>query len=390
MNVLLLAPHPYYIDRGTPIAVDCMLRVLSKRGESVDVLTYHEGRSHERENITIHRILNLGFVKNIGPGLSWKKIVCDGAMVLTLIPILFRKRYQVIHAGEESVFMALLVKLIFRIPFVYDMDSCLSQQVTAKFPFLTPLIKLLEWAERLAVKRSIAVIPVCAALEDVVKKIDTDKKSFLLHDISLLDESKCDANFDLKKELGINGLIVMYIGNLEYYQGIDLLLESFEITAKTHNSVNLVIVGGGSTDIENYKNKCSGLGIGQQVHFMGAKPITKMGDYIRQADILVSPRIKGNNTPMKIYPYLHSSKPVLATDIDSHTQVLTKAISMLAPATKDGFAKAMIALIKDEGLRLKLGEAGKKFIDENHTFQTFETKVNQIYDWIQERLESAE
>lgn len=386
MNILFLAPQPYYSDRGTPIAVDCLLQVLSKRGEIVDVLTYHEGKNITRKNITIHRILNLAFVKNIRPGLSWKKIVCDAVMILTLIPILLKKRYQLIHAVEESVFMALLIKLIFKTPFVYDMDSSLSQQVTAKFPFFKPLITLLEFIEKMAVKGAIAVIPVCPTLEHTIKKFDKGKKSFVLHDISLLDKCKIDTNFDLKKELGISGLIVMYIGNLEYYQGIDLLLESFEITLNTHNSVHLVIIGGENADINNYKDKSSDLGINQKVHFLGAKPLSIMGDYIHQADVLVSPRIKGNNTPMKIYTYLHTAIPVLATKIGSHTQMLTREIAMLAPPTKEEFGKAMITLIEDEGLRAKLGRAGKWFVDENHSFKVFEKKVNQIYDWIQERL----
>ena len=43
MRVLLLASHPFYQDRGTSIAVDHVLQVLSQRGDCVDVLTYHEG-----------------------------------------------------------------------------------------------------------------------------------------------------------------------------------------------------------------------------------------------------------------------------------------------------------------------------------------------------------
>jgi len=45
MRILFLAPHPFYQDRGTPIAVNLMLQALSERGEEVDVLTYHEGRN---------------------------------------------------------------------------------------------------------------------------------------------------------------------------------------------------------------------------------------------------------------------------------------------------------------------------------------------------------
>ena len=172
MNILFLAPHPYYIDRGTPIAVDCMLRVLLKRGELVDVLTYHEGRTNTRENISIHRIKDLGFVKNTRPGLSWKKIVCDVMMIVALIPSLFKKRYPIIHAVKESAFMALAIKLILGTPYVYDMDSSLSQQIIAKFSFLTPVVRLLEFAEKIVVKYSVAVTPACpVALKDMVKTI---------------------------------------------------------------------------------------------------------------------------------------------------------------------------------------------------------------------------
>jgi len=33
MRVLVLAPHPYYQERGTPIAVDLLVRALSQHGD---------------------------------------------------------------------------------------------------------------------------------------------------------------------------------------------------------------------------------------------------------------------------------------------------------------------------------------------------------------------
>ena len=44
MQVLVLAPQPFYQDRGTPIAVNMVLQALSERGAHVDLVTYHEGR----------------------------------------------------------------------------------------------------------------------------------------------------------------------------------------------------------------------------------------------------------------------------------------------------------------------------------------------------------
>ena len=113
MNILFLAPHPFYQDRGTPIAVNLLLRVLSERGETVDVLTYHEGSPVQHPGMTLHRIVALPFIRDIRPGFSFKKLMCDGVMMIQAIQQVRRKPYHVVHAVEESVFIALVIKTYF-------------------------------------------------------------------------------------------------------------------------------------------------------------------------------------------------------------------------------------------------------------------------------------
>ena len=60
-----------------------------------------------------------------------------------------------------------------------------------------------------------------------------------------------------------------------------------------------------------------------------------LASLLAQADVLVSPRTRGNNTPMKIYSYLDAGRAVLATDLPTHTQVLTPECARLAPADPD-------------------------------------------------------
>jgi glycosyltransferase involved in cell wall biosynthesis len=48
------------------------------------------------------------------------------------------------------------------------------------------------------------------------------------------------------------------------------------------------------------------------VHFVGQRPPEEMPPYMELADILLSPRNKGTNTPLKLYTYLRSGKPLLA------------------------------------------------------------------------------
>jgi len=187
MRILFLAPQPFYQVRGTPIAVNNFLKVLSERGDQVDVITYHEGWDVKYEHINVHRISRIPFVHGIRPSFSWKKVICDGFMFFKAIRLASRTRYRLVHAVEESVFIALVLKWLFRIPYIYDMDSSLAQQMVEKYPVLSPLRFLLNSCERLAVRNAEVVVPVCDALVAVAKEYRA-KKCVVLPDVSLLTD----------------------------------------------------------------------------------------------------------------------------------------------------------------------------------------------------------
>ena len=186
MDILLLAPHPFYQKRGTPIAVDLVLRVLSERGDQVDVITYHEGSNVNYQNVTIHRTPTLPFICNIRPGFSGKKVICDLFMFLEVIRLVSRKRYHLIHAGEESVFIGLVMKILFKIPYVYDMDSSLVQQMIDKYPQIKFFASILNFVEGIAIRQAKVVVAVCSALAADIQKYRPNK-TVVIPDISLLN-----------------------------------------------------------------------------------------------------------------------------------------------------------------------------------------------------------
>ncbi len=147
MRVLVLAPHPFYQERGTPIAVDLLLRALSERGDEVDLLTFHEGNDRTYDRLRIHRIKPVLRVSNIRPGLSWKKLACDFHLFFKFVSLMRRNRYDLVHAVEEAAFMAFLVRPFFSTPYVYDMDSSMTSQIVDKYPVLKPLKGFLRFIE---------------------------------------------------------------------------------------------------------------------------------------------------------------------------------------------------------------------------------------------------
>ena len=187
---------------------------------------------------------------------------------------------------------------------------------------------------------------------------------------------------NIKSDFNIQNLLLMYVGNLEVYQGIDLLLESLALVISKTEKADLVIIGGEPVSILKYQTKAKQLGISHKIHFCGSQPSSNLGLYLAQADILISPRIKGKNTPMKIYSYLDSGMPVLATDLITHTQVMNDQVAMIAKPNVQDFSQSILRLIDDDALRLKLGEAGKQLIQEKHSYTAFSKIVNNIYDYL--------
>jgi glycosyltransferase involved in cell wall biosynthesis len=365
--------------------VSLVLKVLSQRTAQVDVVTYHEGRDLHYEYVTVHRIPNMPFIRGVRPGFSWKKVICDVLMLGKALRLVSRNKYHLVHAVEESVYIAVLLKFLFRIPYVYDMDSSLPQQLMERYPWLAGVKSLLNSFERLAVRNAKVVVPVCEALSDSIREYHPPKV-MVVHDVALPQDGCGPAPSNLKSQLGVEGLIIMYVGNLERYQGIDLLVDSFALALKRTVQADMVIIGGDNTDIERYRKRASDCGLDGKIHFLGPKPVQDLSGYLSQADILVSPRTRGNNTPMKIYSYLQSGKAVLATELPTHTQVLSPHVAMLAPPDVEMFSKAMVRLIEDEALRVKLGKAGKEFVETRYTYSSLREKLMSLFDYLEREI----
>ena len=381
MKILFLASQSFYEERGTPIAVDLLLSVLSKRGEEIDLVTYHLGKDVEYENVTIHRIRNLPFIQSVPPGFSIRKIVCDLFLFWVVISLIFRNQYHIIHAVEESVWIAYVVHKLWGTEYIYDMDSSLPRQLLNKYPFLNPFASFFIFLERIAIRNAKLIVPVS---DGMVEEIENEQveKVIVLHDISLLENNHGEMEESIRGQMNFDGTLVMYVGNLESYQGIDLLLESFARVAQKSRSIKLAIVGGKCEDIQKYEQKSRALGIDAQLRFFGPKPTKYLGGYLAEADILVSPRISGKNTPMKIYSFLESGKPIVATNLRTHTQILDDNVCVLVEPNPKSFADGMLMVAEDEKLREKLGNNGKKLVEEKYNFENFQDSVNYIYDSI--------
>lgn len=377
MKILMVAPHPFFQERGTPIAVRLVAETLCDLGHTVDLLVYHEGSDISAAGLRLFRAGRPPGIGAVPIGISWQKLVCDIWLVRRMIGLLRAGRYDVIHATEEAVFPAAVLSRLLKKKLVYDMDSSLSDQSTTKWKLLRPLRPLLERIENGVVRRADLVLPVCEDLADKVRHAARSGAVHVLPDVPVGDNAGTTTVDDLRTLIDADSLVCLYVGNLEAYQGIDLMLDGFAACAA--QNVELVVIGGEAQHIDVSRRRAESLGIDARVHFLGPRPIDQLPGYLEQSDILISPRALGQNTPMKVYSYMNAGRAILATRIRSHTQVLDEACASLVEPTAAGLAAGLERLGTDESLRGRLGAAAKEKVEREYSLPAYRRRLSAAY-----------
>ena len=143
--------------------------------------------------------------------------------------------------------------------------------------------------------------------------------------------------------------LVLYTGTFEAYQGVDLLIDAAAIVAagasrRARAGRRRRAGAGGRRARRGPRER----GAADVMVFTGQQPATRDPAFVQACDVLVSPRIRGTNTPLKIYSYLRSGKPIVATNLLTHTQVLTPEIARAGRTRRRSRSPTALAELLDD------------------------------------------
>jgi glycosyltransferase involved in cell wall biosynthesis len=381
MHILMIAPEPFFEPRGTPFSEYHRIRALTTLGHTVDLVTYPFGQSVELPGLRIFRCLRPPFVSHVKIGPSWAKAPLDLALAFTAARLALTRRYDAVHSHEEGGAIGVVLAALLRVPHLYDMHSSLPQQVeNFGYRGLPGLARMLGWIERLMVRRSRVVIVICEDLVNTVRTIDREVPVVLIENApGSGDPPRAGAGAAIRASLGFESAtpIVLYTGTFEHYQGLDLLYGAMARVVAARPDARLVLVGGDATQVDAARREVARLGLTGKVVFTGQRPAEEVPAYLDAATVLVSPRSTGTNTPLKIYQYLRSGRPIVATDLRTHTQVLSPEIAFLGPATPDGFAAALLDAINDPARSAAVGARARQLAETKYSDAAYLAKTEQ-------------
>lgn len=389
MRILMVAPQPFYEDRGTPIVLRRVLQATSQCGYQVDMITFPGGETVSIDGLRIFRVGKFLRIRNIPIGFSFKKLILDIFLLPAMIRRLRRRHYDCIHAVEEAAFPALIASRLFAVPLLYDMQSSLPEQLKGHRVFaLAPILWTLRRLETFLVRR-VAFVGCSVGLRQHVKQIApaTPAREWLYPAVDAVPSSAAPESLRSSLDIPADSFVILYAGNFAAYQGVDRLAQAIPfVLAEIPNAV-FVFVG------SKIGESVPGLDARQiaelPVRVVPRQPREHMAAYLSIAHAVVSPRHPTGNLPLKVLDYMASGKPIVATDSSAHRSVLHDDSAMLVEHKPAAIAAAVVMLYKDPELAERLAGAALKISQEKLGWNVFLNEIQNIYEGLQQQFRSA-
>lgn len=372
MNILVIAPTPFFSDRGCHIRILEELEALYTKNHTATLFTYHLGRNVGPAKI--YRGRHIPWYTKTSAGPSWHKLYLDVLLFFTILKQARKQKFDIIHAHlHEGAWIGWWIKLFIRKPLILDAQGSMVSEMQhygyLKFPGLK---KIFQFIERWIVKHADHVFVSSPLLLEIMQNY-TAHTSLLGDAINLkLFQNVKPLQLELKPHVPV----IIYTGSLSKIKGFDYLLE-----AMTQINAQLLVVG--YPNVEYYKTKAQTLGVAGKIKFVGQVNYFDLPSYLALANIAVDPKLDtATESSGKILNYMAAGLPVVAFDTINVQENfgMTGGITVTQENTFEGLAKAITTLLADKDKQAQLGKTGKIHVEEYFNWNTKIQHAIDIYE----------
>lgn len=389
-SILKIAPTSFFSDYGCHVRIYEETLALQALGNRVTICTYHTG--NDIAALDIHRAMNTPGRSTVKVGSNIHKLYYDVLLFLEVARTAASVRPQIVHAHlHEGALLGYPVSRLLRAPLIFDFQGSLTSEML-DHNFLrrgSPLLGPLRLLERFANRLPEAVITSSQNAADMLMREFSYPASriYTIPDCVNADrfrprwqQSDQVSIWDIKERLGIptDRKVVVYLGLLAEYQGIDLLLEAAAYLVHERKlPVHFLVMGFPGED--RYRCKAAQLGLSRRVTFTGRIPYLHAPDYLLLGDVAVSAKISETEGNGKLLNYMAAGLPTATFD----TPVAREVLGDLGVYAKQGnpmsLARALEFLLVEDraaseiGLRLRLKAV------QDHSWEKAGQQILEIY-----------
>lgn len=383
-KVLVIAPCPFFIDRGTPIRIKRLASWLSGRFE-IHVATFGQGRDGAFQ-FHIHRTRRLPLEIN-RTGANLAKLLYDFLLLFKVIAIARRERIRVIDGHlHEGALIGILARPFTGARVIYNSHGTFVPELIATGALkvdsllVRPLSAFELWIEQ-RVDRIVAQSRM--RRDEFLARGHAPGKVVVVEDVPELDEFwLTDEQLDrgLEKQLRPNGeSLLIYSGGMETYQGVDFLLEAFARLCQNRRDVRLVLFG---RPLGEYRRLAETLRIVERIVFIDHEPFDRLPQYLKICDIGFALRLYGENVPGKLPIYMASGIAVVGTDSKGINTVISDGVSGVLVELNNvpQLVEKIAWLLEHPDEIRKIGEAGRAEALRRYSIDDVKQELGRVYE----------
>ena len=193
------------------------------------------------------------------------------------------------------------------------------------------------------------------------------------------------ARKQVRESLGINNNpLILFVGNFYEWHDVSTLLDSFPRVLTDYPDARLVLVGDGSLR-KTMEQRSIDLGVSHAVHFTGLIPHADVPRYVASADVAVVPYRKMDQdnwlSPLKLFEYMASARSIVASEVGQVINIIQhEKNGLLVPANDASrMADAIIRLIADKDLRMRLGRQAREDAVQHHSWEVYISRLEEVF-----------
>lgn len=295
------------------------------------------------------------------------------------------------HSPMFNALAAVKVGKKYNIPVTYEVralweDAAVDTGKTTEGSFKYRMIKAIEQS---AFEKVDAVSCICAGLKaDIIKRNIPESKIFVTPNAVDINNfvPSYQRDSELEQTFNLSGKkVIAFVGTFFKYEGLSYAIEAMEIIAKTRDDIHLLLVGAGN-ELDNLKQQVNQANLEQSVTFVGRVPFEQVSRYYSLADVMVFPResirLTELVTPLKPLESMAQFKPVIASDIGGHRELIAdgKTGFLFEADNASALASKIIDVIDDKALLEKVSEQGLVFVREERNWLNTAKQYLPVYE----------
>jgi 1,2-diacylglycerol 3-alpha-glucosyltransferase len=383
LSIAMVAACPFPTSQGSQVLIREMSEALSRRGHHVHLVTYHFGEDQPCPGLTIHRIPEVFRYNKFRSGPEIRKPLLDLLLMRKLDQVVVQENIQVIHAHNyEAPVAAFPVRWRRKVPVVYHSHNTMSDEFYTYFRLKIPQVLARGAAhlmDRYIPRQADFTIAINRRVANflIEQGVSADKIKYIPPGIEFADQV-LPPDPELRRELNLGeGPLILYTGNLDDYQRLDLLLAALPEIFVQHPSARLVLLTGSNSSC--FMQQARTLGVESRIISLTHPCISKVREIMALGTVAVNPRISWSGFPIKLLNYMASGLPVVAFT-GAAAPIIDGVNGLLAPPEEvKAFAQAVSSLIAQPALARKMGEAGRALVQEHYTWAAISCDIERVY-----------